>query len=423
MLTSPFWSDDFPRPGSLPTGAPEGRYDVAVIGAGVTGLTAARRLAGSGATVAVLDSSEIGSGASSINGGMIIYGLKAGQADVIRRFGNPLAAELWQASLDSIDLVEEIVTAENIDCSFARTGSGALGLNGRDVRVMEENAEWLRSHLGFDARFSSGAAVAAVAGGDRFTAAVTENVSAGVHPARYTFGLAAAAARAGATLIEDAEVTDSRPIPGGHTLETPRGSIEAGEVLMATNGYTGHLFPKIRRGVVPIGSYSVVTAPLPDDVAASLIPGRRMLWTSRRFLNYFRLTPDNRLLMGGRANLNPDLDLERSGELLRSTIAGFFPDLADVEITHSWGGRLGATFDLLPHIGNHDGIWYALGYGGHGLGIGTYLGHEVAGLINGELSRSPFAEIPHPTRFYYRKRPWFLPAGALAFRALDALGR
>ena len=223
--------------------------------------------------------------------------------------------------------------------------------------------------------------------------------------------------------MDHAEVTAVDKRYAGFELVTGRGRLRAGEVLLATNGYTGGWLPTLRRRVIPVGSYIVVTEPLPADTAERLIPGGRMLWTSRRFLNYFRLTPDNRLLMGGRQDLSTDLDLAESARALRATITGFFPELSGAAITHSWTGRLGVTFDQLPHIGRLDGMWYALGYSGHGLALGTYVGHEVGGLLSGEAERSPFAEVPHPTRWYYRQRPWFLPLGARWYRLLDRLGR
>ena len=127
--------------------------------------------------------------------------------------------------------------------------------------------------------------------------------------------------------------------------------------------------------------------------------------------------------MGGRRNMSPDLDLLESGRDLGRRIVEFFPELEDVPITHVWNGRLAATFDLMPHIGTIDGIWYTLGYGGHGLGLGTYLGDEDARLMIGEIHRSPFAEIGHPHRWYYRSRPWFLPAAAAGYRILDRFSR
>jgi glycine/D-amino acid oxidase-like deaminating enzyme len=144
-----------------------------------------------------------------------------------------------------------------------------------------------------------------------------------------------------------------------------------------------------------------------------------MFWDTKWFLNYFRLTPDGRLAMGGRSNLSPDLDVVDSAQYLRQAILRVFPPLGDAPLTHTWSGRLGLTFDLLPHIGRVDGLYYAFGYSGHGVAIATYLGQEVARLMSGQIARSPFADIPHPTYFFYRQNPWFLPLAAAYYRFLD----
>jgi len=339
------------------------------------------------------------------------------------RYGDRLGRELWQASLDAVDLVERIVTEESIDCGHTRPGSAALGYSERDRRDFTAQAAWMEANLDFPLEVVTGEAMPTVIGSERFSAALVDRFSAGCDPARYLYGLAAAAARAGATLVEHAGVTAVEKRHAGFELVTGSGWLRVGHVLLATNGYTGTWLPALRRRVVPIGSYIVTTEPLPPETAARLIPGGRMLWTSRRLLNYFRLTPDNRLLMGGRQNLSTDLDLAESARVLRATVVRFFPELKEVPISHSWTGRLGVTFDQLPHIGRIDGMWYALGYSGHGLALGTYLGNEVGGLIAGDAKRSPFAEIDHPTRWYYRQRPWFLPAAARLYRVADRLGR
>lgn len=421
-IHEPLWVEATPPPPvtrvTLPASA-----DVAVVGAGVTGLAAARRLAASGRRVVVLEAGRLGAGASAVNGGMTTYGLKISAQAALARYGKRLGRELWQASLDAVDLVERIVSEEQIDCGYTRPGSADLGFNERDRRSFAAKAAWMEQTLNFPLELVTGEAMRTVVGSERFSAALVDRFSAGCDPARYLWGLAAAAARVGATLVEQAEVTAIEKRHVGFELVTGRGWLRAGDVLHATNGYTGTWLPALRRRVVPIGSYIVTTEPLPPETAARLIPGGRMLWTSRRLLNYFRLTPDNRLLMGGRQNLSTDLDLAESARVLQSTVVRFFPELKEVPITHSWTGRLGVTFDQLPHIGRIDGMWYALGYSGHGLALGTYLGHEVGGLITGDLPRSPFAEVSHPTRWYYRQRPWFLPAAARLYRVLDRLGR
>jgi glycine/D-amino acid oxidase-like deaminating enzyme len=419
VRTVPFWTDDYSD--EPPTTALPSSVDVAVIGAGITGLSAARHLAKAGVATAVVEAARVGDGASAINAGMTIYGVKPDVASLLRRFGD-LGMRLWQASIDAIDLVEDTIAAERIDCAFSRSGAAELGFTDRDARNLEGQALWTTEHLGFPVDVVTGD-LRKVLDSDRFSVALTDPVSAGLHPARYTFGLARAVLAAGATITEHAEVQGTERDRAGFRISTSRGAFRAQRILVATNGYTGHVFPTIRRGVVPIGSYSIVTESLPRELAERLIPGSRMLWTARRFLNYFRRTPDDRILLGGRRNLRADLDLHDNARDLHRRLLEFFPQLERYEITHSWGGRLAATFDLLPHIGMHDDVWYAMGYGGHGVALGTYLGVDAAGLMAGEVETSPFREIPLPTRWYYRKRPWFLPFAAWGYRFLDRIGR
>jgi glycine/D-amino acid oxidase-like deaminating enzyme len=422
ITLAPFWTEATPPPSLGRTTLPPAA-DVAIVGLGVTGLAAARRLAAAGREVVVLEAETLGAGASAVNGGMTTYGLKISTREALARYGERLGRELWQASLDAVDLVERIVTEESIDCGHTRPGGAALGFGERDRRHFVDTRAWMQENVDFPFDLVEGDAISTVIGSRRFSSALVDGFSAGCDPARYLYGLARSATRAGAALVEHAEVTAIGRRHAGFELATTRGWLRAGAVLLATNGYTGTWLPALRRRVVPIGSYIVTTEPLPPETAARLIPGGRMLWTSRRLLNYFRLTPDNRLLMGGRQNLNTDLDLADSARRLRATVLRFFPELQDVPLTHSWTGKLGVTFDQLPHIGRVDGMWYALGYSGHGLALGTYLGSEVGGLICGERERSPFAEIAHPTRWWYRRRPWFLPAASRLYRVLDRLGR
>ena len=425
MKTVPYWTDNTPRPDDITADSPPNEADVVIVGAGVTGLTAARRLADLEKSVIVVDAQLLGEGASAINGGQLNYGLKPATSELIKKYGPQVTRELWDASLDAIDLAERIIEEDGFDAGFRRSGAVSLGYRNDSSQKAHATSRTYRDLFGFETKVVEGDDLPTVIGSDQFSAALVSDADGAIDPAKYNFGLARAVAQRGVPIVDRCEVTDLSRSDTGHIVKTTRGVIRTGSVLMATNGYTPKdLVPELRRQIIPIGSYMVATAPLPDETLERLLPGNRLYWTQRRFLNYFRRSDDNRLLFGGRPNLSPDLDLFTVAGGTHRTIGELFPEIADVEITHVWGGKLAATFDLLPHLGRtEDDIWYAAGYGGHGMGLATHLGTEVGGLIGGAIEDTPFLGLPHPTRPYYRGTPWFLPAGGILFRALDRLGR
>ncbi|RME85551.1 MAG: FAD-binding oxidoreductase [Caldilineae bacterium] len=420
MKFTPFWQDDCPRPADLPVAdEPPGNVDVAIVGSGYTGLNAARVLAATGARVAVLERHTIGWGASSRNGGMATPGIKQAQSVIRKRYGEELARKFWQASLDAIDLLDEIVTTEGIDCAWRRCGHVQLAAKASHFPMLQEKAVSFQREYGHRYRVLERSQLTEEIGSRYHFGGLVDEYSGGLHPARYVYGLARVAARRGATLCEQTDVRRIRRAGSRFVLETGKGEVEAVEVLVCTNGYTDELVPGLKARVFPVGSYIIVTAPLPADLQDRLSPNRRMYYTTKNFLNYFRLTPDGRMLWGGRNDLSTDLDLETSAKILYRQLCSVFPELHDYPPTHSWSGHLGLTFDLMPHIGRIQGVHYAFGYGGHGLSIATYVGTEAGLLLAGKKASSPFAEIPHPTMFFYRKRPWFLPAVAQYYRLLD----
>ena len=256
-------------------------------------------------------------------------------------------------------------------------------------------------------------------GTDAYFGGLSDESSGGLQPAKYVDGLARAVSHLGVILCEDTQVEKINRNPNRTELITSRGDIKAEEVIIATNGYTDMLVPELKPRVFPVGSYIIVTEPLPKDLQDELSPKRRMFYDSKWFINYFRLTPDGRMLWGGRNDLSTDLDLNESAKILSAQLCKVFPELNDYAFTHTWTGKLGITFDLMPHIGEINGIHYALGYGGHGLSIATYLGTELGLLMSGQKDRSPYKEISHQTMFFYKKNPWFLPFAARYFRFLD----
>lgn len=420
----PYWWADAPPPseGDEPHPLPD-RADVAIIGGGYTGLSAARSLARGGASVAVLEARTLGFGASSRNGGQVLTGLKPGADALLARFGRERARQMFGASLLAIDFLETLVTAERIDCAFSRAGHlDAAFKPAHYERFRREQAVLLRE---FDhpVRLIPRGEQRQELGTDYYHGLMLDERSACLHPARYLRGLAAAAARAGATLCEGAGVLSVLPAHAGFRLVTSRGSLTARDVLVATNGYTDRAVPAVRRRLVPVGSYIIATRPLPPDQAKALLPRRRVVFDSKRFLYYFRLSDDDRLLFGGRGQFTPatERSTRTSAEVLRRGMVQVFPDLAGVPVEYAWSGNVAFTPDLLPRAGRLNGLHYALGYAGHGVAMATYLGDVMADVLLGRPDRNPFRGLPFPAIPLYDGRPWFLPLVGAWYKVLDWL--
>jgi len=420
MKPEVFWTDQFSSDTPLPVSTVlPAEVDVAIVGSGYTGLTAARILAKAGSSVAVMDQYEIGWGASSRNGGMATPGLKQDIFKIHKKYGMDYAREFWRSSVDAIDLLEQIIIEENIDCDWSRKGHIALACKQSHYDELPEYAAWIKKEMGHEKTIVPREEIRSEIGTDTYFGGLSDESSGGLQPAKYVNGLARAVADLGVKLCKDTHVEKINRNGSGHELITSKGDMKAQEVIIATNGYTDMLVPELKPKVFPVGSYIIVTEPLPQDLQDILSPKRRMFYDSKWFINYFRLTPDGRMLWGGRNDLSTDLDLNESAENLSQQVCKVFPELNDYEFTHTWTGKLGITFDLMPHIGNINGIHYAFGYGGHGLSIATYLGTELGLLISGEKDRSPYKEISHQTMFFYREKPWFLPFAARYYRFLD----
>lgn len=401
--------------------------DVAVIGAGFTGLSAARTLAQRGAKVAVLESETIGWGASSRNGGMVLTGMKLGVNKLISMYGRERTQRMYTASLASIDCVEWIVREEKIDCDFVRCGHLEVACKQKHFDDYARQAEVIAREFQHTLRVVQKQELSSEIGSKIYYGGMVDEVSAGANPARYVAGLGRAAIKAGAEIFEHARVErierDSRRGVLGWKLTTSRGPLWAHEVFVGTSGYTGQATPALRKKLIPIGSFIITTEVLPEALARELSPRNRMIYDSKNFLYYYRLTPDRRMLFGGRAAFFPETDqtVRQSAGILRRGMIDVYPQLSDAKIDYVWGGTLDFAFDIMPHAGQIDGMYYAVGYAGHGVAMATYQGQKVAELMAGEKPENPFLGIPFPSAplGMYNGKPWFLPFAGAWYKFLD----
>ncbi len=422
MKTIPLWTDLYPRPDEMLISSLPEQVDVAVIGSGYTGLNAALALADSGSEVAVLEQETIGWGASSRNGSMLTTGLKSPIQTVIQRYGLEAARSFWNWSLEAIDHVERVIARESIDCDFSRPGHAYLAYKPHHYDKIKAYGELLRREFNYeDFQYVDPQDLHTEIGSRSFFGAMTEDRSCLLQPGKYVFGLGLAAARKGVLLVENCQVTRITRQDKSFALRTSQGLLQAREVLMATGGYTTNLVPRLRHGVFPVGSYIIVTEPLPLALQAELSPKKRAFYDSKRFLNYFCLTPDGRMLFGGRNNLSTEMDLVASAQILQKQMLRVFPQLQSIPITHSWTGKLGVSFDQMPHIGRVDGVHYAVGYSGHGVSIASYLGYEVGRLMAGAITGSAFMDIHHPRFIFASLDRLYKPFVSAYFRLEDQL--
>jgi glycine/D-amino acid oxidase-like deaminating enzyme len=395
-----------------------------VIGGGITGLCASRALARRGASVAVLEARAMGWGASSRNGGMVLAGLKLGASTLIARYDRDLARALFKASVDAVDSVQRLVADERLDCQFDRCGHLALACKPAHYERFERAAELLSREFGHEVRLVRRAELRSEIGSGIYCGGLVDEASASINPARYVAGLARAADNAGAVLCENSPVERIERRGVHWRIATKQGALDATDVLVATSGYTGAITPALRRKIVPIGSYVIVSEPLPIDAARELSPRGRMMYDSRHLLHYFRLTPDRRLLFGGRARFVPESEstVLESAAVLQQGMIRVYPRLRGVRVDYAWGGTLDFAFETMPHAGRLDGIHYALGFAGHGLALATYLGTRMGESIGrAGLEEIPFARLSFPGAplGLYRGRPWFLALAAAWYKFMD----
>ncbi len=422
MRSESYWLDTAPAFVGAQTGAVEGQVDVAVVGGGFTGLSAARALAIKGASVAVLEADRVIGEASGRNGGQCNTGVAQDYSALTASLGTDQARAYYLAYESAVKSVVTLVEQEQIACDMTRNGKLKLAAKPMHFDGMARTCELIRREVDADVELLSAQETRAEVDSAEFHGGLLQRNGVQMHVGRFGVGLADAAVRHGAQVFQNAAVKSWKANASGYLLNTAKGSIQAKQIMLAT-GACQHGGPGwYRRRIVPVGSFVIVTEVLPQALIDQLLPQHRAYVTSRMIGNYFRLTPDNRLLFGGRARFamsNATSDA-KSGKVLRAAMVQMFPQLASAKVDYCWGGLVDMTSDRLPRAGEHEGVFYSMGYSGHGVQMSVHMGQVMADVMDGNPQANPWRELDWPAVPGHFGTPWFLPLVGAWYRFQDA---
>ncbi|EXF96491.1 FAD-dependent oxidoreductase [Pseudomonas fluorescens HK44] len=423
MGSESYWLDTAPaftgaQPGALP-----GQVDVVIVGGGFTGLAAARALALKGSSVVVLEAGRVIGEASGRNGGQCNTGVAQDYAGLSASLGADKARAYYKAYESAVHSVVSLVEQEQIACDLKRNGKLKLAAKPMHYEGLARTCELIHREVDADVELLTAEQIRAEVDSAQFHGGLLQRNGVQMHVGRFGVGLAEAAARHGALIYQDTPVTDWKAQAGGYRVNTAKGSLHAGQVLLATGACQHGGLGWYRRRIVPVGSFVIATEVLPQSLIDQLLPGRRAYVTSRMIGNYFRLTPDNRLLFGGRARfaMSDSVSDAKSGKVLRAAMVQMFPALAKVKIDYCWGGLVDMTSDRLPRAGQHGGVYHSMGYSGHGVQMSVHMGQVMAEVMAGKVEANPWRELDWPAIPGHFGKPWFLPLVGAYYRFQDYL--
>ncbi len=422
----PYWWEAYkPVTGDLTDVPPTAR--VAIVGGGYAGLSCAIELADAGIEACVFESAELGAGASTRSGGGVSGGVNIGKSFTgkVTMLEADVLKNILASGYDAFSLIESLIEREKIDCFWEKTGRFVGAWTPNDYAYQERRVATLNANAGSGAFMVPKERQREEMASDYYYGGMVVERSAKLHPALYYKGLLDAARRRKIMLCAKAAVKTITPAGQGWRIVTSRGDIEVGDVVIATNGYTGDATPELKRRLIPLASHIIATEELPPDLAASLIRKKRTLADTKRVLCYYRMSPDGkRMIFGGRARFT-QVTPAVSAPILHRFMTDRFPQLKGIRVTHAWTGNVAFTWDALPHTGTLGGMHYALGCNGSGVAMMTYLGRQTARrIIGGSNSTCGFELEDFPDFPLYNGSPnWALPAVGAYYRFRDGLNR
>ena len=394
VALKPYWWEAAPR-SEVPAQPLPAKTDVAIVGSGFTGLSAALTLLDKGREVLVLDRERLGSGASTRNGGQVGSGNQKFRVQhLIALHGEKTATALLREGTRMLDTIEQVIETERIDCHFQRCGRFRGAMRPEHYEAMARDMEDLKRVAGVESFMVPRAEQQSEIGSDVFHGGSVLPHDASLHPGLYHAGLMARAEARGGMLVGQAGVRHIAREGHGFRLDTDAGPLACRDVLIATNGYTDGLARPLHRRLVTVRSGMIATDPIAPSAMGRLMPKSRVYGNTNRVFYYFRPAPDApRIVWGGRAGRASGL--AAFGHLAQDLLA-VFPELGETAVTHAWDGQIGYTYDALPHLGRMaDGVHYAVGYCGTGVSRATYFGHKIALQMTGDpAGRTAFDGLP-----------------------------